>query len=156
LTVPGCVDNRWPELLAMDDERVPPEVREFAAQVCERTWCSACWQANYSEVHFYYAEPDSGVMSLEGVRPDGTIGIWSHGVDDIVQAIQTGKFERAKKDRIDAQKKEIEENERQALMNKLMDNRRPGAIDYAAFLDRRRRGLGQRIFVPDCSKGVRI
>ena len=144
----GPIDNRFPRIYSLDSPRVPKPVAEFAEQVCLRCWCHAGYDIKLEQLHFYYDDVSAGFLQLEGVRPDGSIGIYAHNVQDVVEWIQRGKIEKREKQLIDARNEAAEEYAQQARVDASMAERRPDAEHYAAFLMRQRRGLGQRIFVP--------
>lgn len=145
--MPGPIDRRFPRLYAIDDPRVPGPVADFAREVCVRCQCRVAYDMKLEQFHFYYSDIESGILQLEAIRPDGSLAIWKHNVQDIVEWIQRGKIERFRKDLIEKRNKAAEEAETENAMDKFLDDCRPGVQHYAAFLERSRRGWGQRIFV---------
>ena len=146
--MPCLIDSRFPRLYTLDSARVPEAVADFARRVCVQCRCEVAFDIEYEQLHFYYENSiDAGILQLEAIRPDGSIAIYKQSVQDIVEWIQRGKIERAAKDRIEARNKAAEKAAAERQQRVFLDERRPDALHYAAFLGRRRRGLGQRIFV---------
>ena len=145
--MPGPIDRRFPRLYAIDSTRVPEAVADFARRICIQCQCRVAYDIKFEQLHFYYRDIDSGILQLEAIRPDGSIAIYKQSVQDIVEWIQRGKIARALKDRIEARNKAAEKAADEKQQRVFLDERRPDALHYAAFLGRRRRGLGQRIFV---------
>ena len=145
--MPGPIDRRFPRMYAIDSSRVPEGIAAFANEVCVRCHCRVAYDIELELMHFYYSDLSAGFLQLEAVRPDGSYAIHKLNIQDIVEWIQRGKIERARKDRIEARNKAAEEAAQENAMNRFLDDRRPDVQHYAAFLQRQRRGLGQRIFV---------
>lgn len=137
-------DRRFPHMHPIDGRPMPgceseASVRNFARAVASRTGTYPFWNSNTLAVFFSITNtPDVGPMAVNmaQIKRGGSV------VDDAVSYINRGKMSRADKDRIAASNQQKESWRKQDEMASMLEERRPDAIDYAEYLDKRRRGVG--------------
>lgn len=137
-------DNRYPHLEPV--ERSPlgmgivdaSRARKAVAEICRRTGTRGFYNAITHAVLFVYGdEPHGGPMAL----PLTDKPITRADIDSAVEYMQLGKVELRRKQAW-AEKQEAEEKyQHEQRTQKHLDDVRPDAKSYAAYLDERRRGV---------------
>lgn len=123
-------------------EQAPADIRRAGREVARRTGTSAWYNARAGQIMWCYGDtPHGGPLGVEAR------GYPSHEIDRMVEYIQLGKIGRRAKNRIATARDISEANDARQRQGKSLADRRPGALDYAAFLDRRRRGTGTLVSV---------
>lgn len=130
---------------------------ETAARVCNRVPGLRCsYDAHTASLFFHYPTldkvtgvwdygPNSGPMRLPAFTGDRPARYESHDIDAAVAFINYGRIDRTVKDRIERNRKADEQHKHEADTDRLLDERRPTALDYADFRDRKRRGTSKVI-----------
>lgn len=141
------LDRRYPWLYRIDDApRLEPHekvrAKAIAEQVARRTLKSYCFDAGRGKLHFYDGEPDTGVFTFmfKPVYEREAFRISEADIDDMVRLIQMGKRDAKEKDRIRAANEAAEKQAKEQFDGEFLEGNRKDALDYAGFLDRKRRG----------------
>lgn len=142
-------DSRFPHMIPLFDHRPVPgldvfqqhKVRDFATRVARRT----------GTVPFYNLLTNAIFLSLTTTPEIGPPAIpasmWSqqgdtsHVVDECVSFVNRGKMSKERKDQIAKSNAQKEQWHKQDKMRELFEERRPDALDYADYLDKKRRGV---------------
>lgn len=126
------------------DERT--RAQGIADEVCRRTETHCAWNAQTHSLHFYYRSVDEPAFAFPFlVGRDGVAPVKREDIEDMVTLIRMGQMPRDEKDEIAAQNKAKEEYEAAKAQQRLHDDVRPDAKNYAAFLLRKRRGVARVI-----------
>lgn len=122
-------------------------MRRVVESICRRTGINVSFNTRDNSYLFHWEhEPFGGPLSLKAFHPDGSERFYSdNDIDDAVRFVGMCKVGRATKDRWAAQHKQKDKWERDEATEKHLDERRPGAKDYARFIDQKRRGVGKII-----------
>lgn len=135
-----AIDIRFPYMVRLTDRRVPRRAAAFARVVCARTRCKVAYDIRVDELYFYHRVMDSGVLSIEARRPDGTVSIQVQSVAEVVRTIMTARRSWEEKQRELNRARWCDERDKQESDERELETNRPYVRDYAAFLDRDRRG----------------
>lgn len=122
-------------------------LKKTADNICRRTglYCSFN-RANSSLLFHTTPEPFGGPLSLRAYHPDGLEKRYSDiDIDDAVRFVGVCRVGRAVKDKWADKQKQRDKWEYNDYHENHLADRRPGATDYARFLDQRRRGVGKLI-----------
>ena len=139
------IDSRYPNIVELSRaSAVPQRLVRVARSIASRTNTSVAWNRRTSQFWFYYAEPDSCVFACKASPGPGYF-LREEDEDDIVRLIGMGRMKRSHKDRITAANQAAEEHEREESVGRTFGDREHDIESYAAFLDRRRRGVGTLI-----------
>lgn len=136
-------DRRYPFMAPLDRADVPRDTRAMAREVASRTYTNCFVNTIKKTLLFCYGnEPGGGplVVKFHQCRTGAD-------ADDMVRYINLGKMRRRDKDRIAVSSELMEQHEREEANGRLLADRRRDALNYAGFLDRRRRGT-QTVVVP--------
>jgi hypothetical protein len=140
-------DSRFPHMFRVKDApglstQHRATLSRAASAVCTRVSGLRCsYDARTESLFFHYGDaPEVGPMRLPAFNGDNPARIESHDIDAAVRFINYGRIPRTVKDRIDRNRKASEKHEHEVATAQFLDERRPSAIDYAAFKDRKRRG----------------
>lgn len=144
------LDSRFPFLSRIADARELDGVEKsralrIAGSVCGRTGTNCCWDAHRGGLHFYYGDdPSVGVFCFH-FKPPGTrrgcYVVSESDIDDMVRLVQMGKVSPRIKDRIAANNAAEDRKDRDESMGRFLEDNRRNALDYAGFLERKRRGV---------------
>lgn len=112
-------------------------------RVRQRTGLRCCYDVVRRSLFFHYGhEPDFGVLRLRAVHPDGSERRYdANEIDDAIRFVQLGRMSVKNKDRAAKQHEQREQWAREEETERFLAERRPDAMDYDAFLMRRRRGM---------------
>lgn len=145
-------DSRYPHMHRIASAPgVDPQHRsrlvKIADAICRRTGIRCSYNAFNERLFFHYTpEPDSGPFALPVFDQDGhPIRYSDNDIDDAVRYIQYGKMSRSQKDKIGRQKEQMDRWTWEDKMNRHLDERRPSGVDYARYLDQKRRGVSKVI-----------
>lgn len=137
------VDGRPLPGLSLDDARSALRV---ALSVCSRTGTRCFYNTVTGKLLFVYGnDPDGGPLQVPFRRLDGIEKYTTTSTDAMVEYIRLGLLARREKDRIAEQNDRAEKQEKEKLGQKFRDDVRSDVLSYAAFLDRRRRGVASHI-----------
>lgn len=141
------LDSRFPWFCRIDEAPVCPSDRKrakrFVAAVNARTGVNACFNRRTGGLFLYYgASPDHGPCEIpfasdHGWKLDG------NDIDETVRALQYGHRSRQEKVKQEERKEAEDKYNQDVQTQQFLDNNRKGAEDTAAFLDRKRRGVGK-------------
>lgn len=145
-------DNRFPHMFRVQHapglcawER--QEALRVARTICGRCLIRCSYNAITGGLFFHYTpEPDSGPFEMS-FKPIGEEGrrVADSEIDDVVRLIQYGKASRRDKERWGAKAQQVKEDEKARDKERFKDERRPAVLDYAAFKDKKRRGVSKLI-----------
>lgn len=143
-----CYDNRYPHMYPVEsglpgvDPGVARAVRRTAREIGSRTGLRAFYNRKLQNVLYtYHSEPSGGPIALE-VR-----GYSGAEIDVVVEYAQSGKIPPREKERIAARNRQLEKWAREDQTESHLAERRPDALSYAGFLDRKRRGTATTVAV---------
>jgi len=113
-----------------------------AEAIVRRTGMHATYNTLNKSVLIHNREsPDFGPMRIDAYKPDGSERRWTDcDIDKAVQHIQLCRVPKEQKDRWAARAEQNKQYTEKTQREKHMDDVRPGALDYADFLDKKRRG----------------
>lgn len=117
-------------------------VLAVARGVTARTGTRCSFNVVKRAMLFHYgAEPFGGptLVPITNVANNTTC------IDSMANYINLGKMERAAKDRIAAQNERAEKQEAEKLGQQFREEIRPDVLQYAAYLDKRRRGTTTKV-----------
>ncbi len=115
------------------------EVSAVCKAVTGRTGTKASFNVVARRVLFHYGdEPFGGPLAIELFKMANTTAC----IDGMVGWINLGKMSRDAKDRIAAENERAEKQNWEAMGQKFREDIRVDASKHAAFLDRKRRGVG--------------
>lgn len=142
-----CYDHRYPFMFPVDgvmpgiDPVRAKGIRRTAREISGRVpGLRGFYNARLGNILFCYgAEPAGGPLALEP-RPYA-----SHEIDTVVEFAQMGRASRAEKDHIAAKNAEREKWAQADHMESRLAERRPDALSYAGFRDRKRRGVEKMV-----------
>lgn len=138
-------DRRYPHMEPIDraviDCADPEAVRAAAGDVARRTGTHAFYDRLNRKVFFSVKADmsDGGPLSVE------VKACRSDRVEAMVEWIRFGQVEKKVKDRWAELAAAEEKYRRESAIAQLLAERRPESLAYAAFLDRRRRGMSRII-----------
>ncbi len=133
------------------DQREKSLARTFARRVCDNTGLSACFNQRTGGLYFYYGETPGNGGPFEVPFKDPHDGYLEHlgddEVGDYVRLAKLGQMAPEEKAAIREQREQAEKYRTAQQDEKFKDERRPCVNDYAAFLDKRRRGTTKMVSV---------
>lgn len=140
-------DRRYPTIHPIDrylpgltDEQAW-HARLVGKQVALATGTRCFYNAANGKLFWCYeAEPHGGPLSVPFREADGVHHYEPWDIAEMIEYIRLGKMPRAEKERIAASNARAAEQEQKNQHEQWLAERRPDALAYAAFLDRRRRG----------------
>lgn len=134
------IDSRFPMIVRISE--APAESRRGAEEVARRTGTTPMYNRVTNKIIWVYGnEVGGGPLQVTAKRFE------PHTIDRMVEYIQLGKIPRREKDRIAESNARSASHERSETTGRKLDERRPEAVRYAEFLDRKRRGT-QSVVVP--------
>lgn len=144
-------DNRYPWMFPLDGRALPhiapvdaKYIRAWATKIASRTGLHAFYNAGLGNVLFALSnEPFGGPITVPVFANRQVRKVSDTEIDDMVRMAGMARLKREAKDRIMAHNKQLEEWEKNDKTNALLAERRPDAISYAGFLDRKRRGVAK-------------
>lgn len=115
----------------------------LAEKVRRRTGLRCCYDVVRRSLFFHYGhEPDFGVLRLRAFHADGSERRYeANEIDDAIRFVQLGRMSVQSKQRAQKQHEQREQWVRDEETERFLAERRPDAMDYDAFLMRRRRGM---------------
>jgi len=152
------MDSRFPHIYRLADA---PGFTGDDRKRCERTAKAIAsrvpglryvYNAYHRTIFFHYGDyPLVGPLQLPVFTQGGSMCNYSSSdIDDLVRMIRIGQMDKNEKDAIAARNEKAEKSRKQTETEKFLDDRRPDALNYAAHLMRKRRGVQKVI---SCSKG---
>lgn len=148
-------DRRYPMIAPLDGRAVPTlnqwalkDAVRIGRDVGARTGTRAFYNYATGRIFWVYGdEPHGGPLGVEFRFRDGYRHYHGGDVDDFVRYINMGKMARAEKDRIAAANDAAEKHAATESQGRFSEGNRANALDYAGFLDRKRRGTGTLVTV---------
>lgn len=142
-------DRRYPHMFPLDGRALPhisapdaKKIRGWASRIASRTGLKAFYNARLGNVLFSLTdEPFGGPITVPVFKNHQIRTVSETEIDDMVRMAGMARMSRAQKDKILAHNKQLESWEKEDKTNALLAERRPDAISYAAFRDRKRRGV---------------
>lgn len=123
-------------------------LQRVADAICRRTGLFCSFNRLGNSLLFHQTlEPFGGPLSLRAFHPDGQEKHYSDPeIDRAVEYVGVCRIDPKVKRMWEAQNKRTEDQHRRGRMDRYLDDVRPDAKSYAAYLDKRRRGV-QRVSV---------
>jgi hypothetical protein len=137
------IDNRFPWLVRIEHASEDPvrrrKMARFANAVGRRTGVKMCYNERTGGLFCYYGDtPDHGPCEIpEKFELNGT------DIDDTVRMLQYGHRSRVEKDKQEQAQERAEKSKVQNDRQQFIEDNRPGVIEKASFLERKRRGVGK-------------
>ena len=137
------IDNRFPWLVRIENSSEDPvrrrKMARFADAVGRRTGVKMCYNERTGGLFCYYGDtPDHGPCEIPG-----KFELNSTDIDDTVRMLQYGHLSRDEKDKIEKQQERSDKSQRENDQQKFIEDNRPGAIERASLLERKRRGVSK-------------
>ena len=137
------IDNRFPWLVRIEHASVDQvrrrKMARFADAVGRRTGVKMCYNERTGGLFCYYGDtPDHGPCEI----PE-KFDLNSTDIDDTVRMLQYGHRSRADKDKIEKQQERSDKSQRENYQQQFIEDNRPGVIEHASFLERKRRGVSK-------------
>jgi len=137
------IDNRFPWLVRIEHASVDPirrrKMARFADAVGRRTGVKMCYNERTGGLFCYYGDaPDHGPCEI----PE-KFDLNSTDIDDTVRMLQYGHRSRVEKDKQEQAQERAEKSKVQNDQQQFIEDNRPGVIEKASFLERKRRGVGK-------------
>lgn len=137
------IDNRFPWLVRIEHSSTDPirrrKMARFADAVGRRTGVKMCYNERTGGLFCYYGDtPDHGPCEIPEKFELNNVD-----VDDTVRMLQYGHRSRAEKDKIEKEQERSDKVKRENDQQQFIEDNRPGVIEQASFLERKRRGVSK-------------